>query len=380
MVGMSKSGSRYGRRSNWFKINYLMQNNNNDDNTSNVDNQLASPNTNVLARDSATFKNLTLSNQYDCGKNDKEKSNSAFPYNNYNNTNRKSSDPARLEISSHSLQHDKRNKWLNLFPSEIKEDRLATAVTSKLCPANFQEWKRLLDFKNEHNLPITTNIPSKDICPGRLLSPNGSTTVDLTSQTYESYSQTDSYCLRRNLQFQNSHQNYQKNSMNSSERIGIIPFQNLLSTPAFIHHYLCYYPSLFSCYSQNYFKELLQGAKRKETPTVGGSEEEHSDSSDIDVGYKPPHKILRSETGYSSSISKMLGSSKYLPLPPNNKLDSELDLDIICKRNLNANTENAGTQNPKGNLDNLEPNDNGDITVVKTNYSKQDLPIDLSLK
>ncbi|XP_066938196.1 uncharacterized protein [Macrobrachium rosenbergii] len=29
LVGMSKSGSRYGRRSNWFKIHYLMQNNNN---------------------------------------------------------------------------------------------------------------------------------------------------------------------------------------------------------------------------------------------------------------------------------------------------------------------------------------------------------------
>ena len=29
MVGMSKSGSRYGRRSNWFKIHCLMQANGN---------------------------------------------------------------------------------------------------------------------------------------------------------------------------------------------------------------------------------------------------------------------------------------------------------------------------------------------------------------
>ncbi|KAK7070408.1 hypothetical protein SK128_015421, partial [Halocaridina rubra] len=35
MVGMSKSGSRYGRRSNWFKIHYLMQNNNNNNSSNN---------------------------------------------------------------------------------------------------------------------------------------------------------------------------------------------------------------------------------------------------------------------------------------------------------------------------------------------------------
>ncbi|XP_064113600.1 zygotic gap protein knirps-like [Macrobrachium nipponense] len=34
LVGMSKSGSRYGRRSNWFKIHYLMQNNNNNNTSS----------------------------------------------------------------------------------------------------------------------------------------------------------------------------------------------------------------------------------------------------------------------------------------------------------------------------------------------------------
>ncbi|XP_076055336.1 uncharacterized protein LOC143033737 [Oratosquilla oratoria] len=34
MVGMSKSGSRYGRRSNWFKIHYLMQGTNNPNTTS----------------------------------------------------------------------------------------------------------------------------------------------------------------------------------------------------------------------------------------------------------------------------------------------------------------------------------------------------------
>ncbi|XP_068220495.1 uncharacterized protein [Palaemon carinicauda] len=36
LVGMSKSGSRYGRRSNWFKIHYLMQNNNNNNNNNNT--------------------------------------------------------------------------------------------------------------------------------------------------------------------------------------------------------------------------------------------------------------------------------------------------------------------------------------------------------
>ena len=34
-VGMSKSGSRYGRRSNWFKINYLMQDSDDKDNAAN---------------------------------------------------------------------------------------------------------------------------------------------------------------------------------------------------------------------------------------------------------------------------------------------------------------------------------------------------------
>lgn len=56
VVGMSKSGSRYGRRSNWFKIHFLMQNNssenaantisNNNNNDSNHNNNINADNSN----------------------------------------------------------------------------------------------------------------------------------------------------------------------------------------------------------------------------------------------------------------------------------------------------------------------------------------------
>ncbi|XP_042878750.1 zygotic gap protein knirps-like isoform X2 [Penaeus japonicus] len=56
-VGMSKSGSRYGRRSNWFKIHYLMQNNNTTA-TSSADDPVASEASTTTATSTTTSPGL----------------------------------------------------------------------------------------------------------------------------------------------------------------------------------------------------------------------------------------------------------------------------------------------------------------------------------
>ncbi|XP_064121887.1 uncharacterized protein LOC135226357 [Macrobrachium nipponense] len=235
MVGMSKSGSRYGRRSNWFKIHYLMQNNNNTSSSS-----ASSTSADILTSDSTMTTSNTVTT-------------------------------ATITTDTHSPVGLVSPPEISIKSSspDYKEFKMSSDCSFS---ADYQ-FKSGVENKSYHSPPASsethTSESSLDLSEKSLFPP-------LSEQLYPK-----ELLSLYNLQ-------------NLAPRLPPYVSPNSLA-----QRYLYpYYPSLLSVYSQKqYLDSLLKEAKNNDdTNALEGDEDDvnHDERSSPDCGIPPPPKFHKS--------------------------------------------------------------------------------------
>ncbi|XP_068227614.1 uncharacterized protein [Palaemon carinicauda] len=235
MVGMSKSGSRYGRRSNWFKIHYLMQNNNTTS-ASSTSSDLMTTNSTMT-----TSAMTTVTNTADAHP---TRGHMSPPENMIKNS---SLDYKEFKINSES-SFDADYKFSSEFKSTTDSKEYHSSPTSET-----------------HNSESSLDLSEKSLFP------------PLSEQLYPK-----ELLSLYNLQ-------------NLAPRLSPYVSPNSLAQ----RYLYPYYPSLLSVYSQKqYLNTLLQEAKHKDSASsaLEDDDDEHHDRSSPDWGIPPPPKFRKSSS------------------------------------------------------------------------------------
>ncbi|XP_045614702.1 protein embryonic gonad-like [Procambarus clarkii] len=234
MVGMSKSGSRYGRRSNWFKIHYLMQ--------GSTSGATSTTTTTTSTATSSTTSDMMLS-----------------------------------ESSSTTT----------MLATPSSPGLLSPSISpSKTFSPDFRDFK---DFKLSPDFKISADFKSGLECKG-LNSP--------TPSSSESHNSDSSLELSEKSPLFPSYpdQLYPKDLLSLYNLPGLTPHLPQYVAPASLaHRYLYpYYPSLLSVYSRRqYLDSLLQKARQSEVSPPVDPEEESRDLASPNREFAPPPKFFK---------------------------------------------------------------------------------------
>ncbi|KAK8732637.1 hypothetical protein OTU49_006857, partial [Cherax quadricarinatus] len=253
MVGMSKSGSRYGRRSNWFKIHYLMQGNSSSTTTTT---------STTSSSGSATSSTYTTSADMMLGS-------ESSSNNNTTTTTAASTSPGLLSPSHNAktLSHDFRDfKDFKFSPDFSLSPDFTLSPDFKINP----DFKSGLEYKS-----------LKSPTPSSSESHNSESSLELTDKSlfppFSDHLYSKELLALYNLPTLTPH---------------LPPY---VSPASLAHRYLYpYYPSLLSVYSRRqYLDSLLQKARQSEASTPVDLEDEPRDLASPSQEFPPPSKFFK---------------------------------------------------------------------------------------
>lgn len=264
MVGMSKSGSRYGRRSNWFKIHYLMQGNSNNNNSNNVINNSLNPNPSVTT----------------------------------------STDQSNSEHSAS----------LSYTPSSPELSR-SSSETKTLSP-DFRDFKITQDFKLSPDFKMSPEFKLGSHLKAGLESKGLKSPTPSSSESHNSDSSLD---LSERSLFSSYPETLYPKELLALYNIPTLAHHlpTYMSQTSLAHRYLYpFYPSLLSVYSRRqYLDSLLQKARQSKTSDSLKVQDEPCDLPSPNREFTTPTKFFEVNTIHPQYEMKVaVKSSRYFPV------------------------------------------------------------------
>ncbi|XP_068220418.1 uncharacterized protein [Palaemon carinicauda] len=353
MVGMSKSGSRYGRRSNWFKMHYLMQNNNNNsDDDKNYNTPSSSSDENPIG---PTF----VSNEK---KHITPNSESLKP-----SLTIKSNQTSSESSKSQHMQN-KRNLWLYVMPSEYQDINIIKAFLDNNSNTTLQENTKLPSNNSrepflQNNIASTT-INSQRILPQSLYNPTPTSLPVQELQSPDISCQLDKTPLLSVME-----QRQIKDYIKPPHDVFSASFPSLLRPPQTVHPYLYqHYSSLLSLYSQHqYFRELLWKVKSEKKFQKNPNDDKKDQESSAPMDYQPPSKVFKTNTESRITSPHPTASNTSVLNPEANSASTT---HISCEPGVNDTTQHSVCLQTKIH----------DSNISQPGCHTQDHPIDLSFR
>ncbi|XP_064113473.1 uncharacterized protein LOC135220085 [Macrobrachium nipponense] len=358
MVGMSKSGSRYGRRSNWFKMHYLMQNNDKADDDKNN-------NTTSIGYDDKTSEVTSAS---DVIKHLPQNSKSIKP-NLATSSNRIFGEPSVIESSMQQVQQNKKHLWFYVLPSEFQGKNFTNVFLDNYKNTTVQE--KIKPQCDKPRAPfVKTNIPSTTISSQQILPSSICSNTPTTPRVQQLPATDFSYQSNKTPLLSLTEQNQMEEHIKSSHGMFSTSLQHLLHPIPTVHPYLYHhYSSLISLYSkQQHFWEVLWEVQNRRISQHNHSDEQKDKEPLAAVDYEPPSKVFRTKTAPGITLTHSSVSNKSLP---------DHNMNLISKQSNSCKTGvNDAMQDPTS----LRIQNNENANNKESGCQTQDYPIDLSFR
>ncbi|XP_066942751.1 uncharacterized protein [Macrobrachium rosenbergii] len=358
MVGMSKSGSRYGRRSNWFKMHYLIQNHNNktdDDKNNNT----------TTGYDEKPLEVTTASNEIKQLPQDSK----SLKSNLVTNNNLTFGEPSVIESTTQHIQQNKKNLWFYVLPSEFQGKNFTNVFLDDYRNTTVQEKSKLQREKPRASF-FKTNIPSTTINSQQILPSSICGYTPATPRLQELQATDFSYQSNKTPLLSLTEQNRIEEHIKSSHGMFNTSLQHLLRPIPTVHPYLYHhYSSLMSLYSQQqHFRELLWEVQNKRISQHNHSDEQNDQEPLASADYQPPNKVFRTKIAPRITLPHSSVSNKSLPDHNTNLTSKQSN---SCETGVNGTMQDSAS---------LEMKNNEITNTEEPGCQTQDYPIDLSFR